>query len=60
MKRTLTAAYLVEYGAPLEFREVPIPEPGSGEVLVELETCGVCHTDLHIWKGEHIPEKDYL
>ena len=57
MKKTMTAAYLVEHGAPLEFREVPIPEPGSGEVLVELEACGVCHTDLHIWKGEHAPRK---
>jgi len=57
MKKTMTAAYLVDHGAPLEFREVPIPEPGPGEVLVELEACGVCHTDLHIWKGEHIPRK---
>ena len=36
MKKTMTIAYLVEHGAPLEFREVPIPEPGSGEALVKL------------------------
>jgi len=53
----MKAAYLVEHGAPLEIREVSIPEPGPGEVLVELEACGVCHTDLHIWKGEHAPRK---
>lgn len=58
MKKTMTAALLVEHGSPLELREMPVPEPGPGEVLVELEACGVCHTDLHIWKGEHVPRKD--
>ena len=58
MKKTMTAAFLVEHGAPLEFREVPMPAPGPDEVLVELEACGVCHTDLHIWKGEHPPRKE--
>ncbi len=57
MKNTMTAAFLVEHGMPLEFREVPIPDPGPGEVLVKLEACGVCHTDLHIWKGEYDPGK---
>ena len=58
MEKTMNAAVLVEHGAPLEIREVPVPEPGPGEVLVELEACGVCHTDLHIWKGEHVPRKE--
>ena len=58
MDKTMKAAYLVEHGAPLEMRKVPVPEPGPGEVLVELEACGVCHTDLHIWKGEHVPRKE--
>ena len=58
MNDTMKAAYLVEHGAPLEIRDVPVPEPGPGEVLVELEACGVCHTDLHIWRGDHVPRKD--
>jgi propanol-preferring alcohol dehydrogenase len=37
---------------PLEFADVPIPEPGEGEVLVRVSYCGVCRTDLHVVEGE--------
>jgi propanol-preferring alcohol dehydrogenase len=37
---------------PIREREVPIPEPGDGEVLVKVLACGVCRTDLHILDGE--------
>jgi succinate semialdehyde reductase (NADPH) len=36
----------------LRLEELPRPEPGPGEVLVEVAACGVCHTDLHVMKGE--------
>ena len=39
-------------GRPLQLCEVPDPVPGSGEVLIEIEACGVCRTDLHIVDGE--------
>jgi alcohol dehydrogenase, propanol-preferring len=39
-------------GRPLEEREIPVPEPGEGEVLVRVAACGVCRTDLHIVDGE--------
>lgn len=32
--------------------EIPLPEPAAGEVLIEVEACGVCRTDLHIVDGE--------
>src|SRR5204862_4217413 len=32
--------------------ELPDPEPGPGEVLIEVHACGVCRTDLHIVDGE--------
>ena len=32
--------------------EVPVPEPGSGEVLVRIEAAGICGTDRHLFKGE--------
>lgn len=38
--------------SPLTLRELSIPEPGDDEVLVKVEACGVCHTDLHIVEGE--------
>ncbi len=37
---------------PLEPREVPAPEPGSGEVRIRVRACAVCRTDLHIAEGE--------
>ena len=47
MPETMEAAVLVAPGKPLEIREVPVPKAGPGELLVELETCGVCHSDVH-------------
>jgi propanol-preferring alcohol dehydrogenase len=39
-------------GAPLVMRERPTPQPGPGEILVEVGACGVCRTDLHVVDGE--------
>ena len=49
---TMTAAVVTAFGAPLEVKEVPVPEPGPGQVLVELISTGVCHTDLHAAHGD--------
>jgi propanol-preferring alcohol dehydrogenase len=38
--------------APLDWKEVPRPEPGPGEVLIRVRACGVCRTDLHVVEGE--------
>ncbi len=38
-------------GAPVEVVEVIVPEPGPGEALVQVQACGVCHTDLHYKMG---------
>ncbi|CAM3685713.1 zinc-binding alcohol dehydrogenase family protein [Smaragdicoccus niigatensis] len=37
---------------PLEFTDVPVPEPESGELLVRVVSCGVCRTDLHVAEGD--------
>ena len=37
---------------PLRAEEIPIPDPGRGEVLVAVRACGVCRTDLHTVDGE--------
>jgi propanol-preferring alcohol dehydrogenase len=37
---------------PLSFRDRPVPEPGPREVLLRVEACAVCRTDLHIVDGE--------
>ena len=37
--------------------QCPVPQPGPGEVLVRVRTCGVCRTDLHILDGELAPHR---
>jgi propanol-preferring alcohol dehydrogenase len=46
------AAVVRSFDSPLEIEELPIPEPGAGQVLVRIETCGLCHTDIHAARGE--------
>ena len=47
----MRAAVLEEFGRPLSVQEVELDEPREGEVLVRLEACGVCHTDLYTASG---------
>jgi propanol-preferring alcohol dehydrogenase len=39
-------------GEPLRVAEVPVPEPGEGQVLLRVHCCAVCRTDLHVVDGE--------
>jgi len=48
----MKAAILHEFKAPLVIEEVPRPEPASDEVLIQVEACGVCHSDLHVAGGD--------
>jgi propanol-preferring alcohol dehydrogenase len=48
----MRAMVLTAPGQPLEERDLPIPEPGPGEVLIRVSACAVCRTDLHILDGE--------
>lgn len=47
-------------GAPVEVVPVHVPDPGPGEVLVTIQACGVCHTDLHYREGGISPEFPFL
>lgn len=38
-------------GAPVTVEYINVPDPGSGEVVVKIQACGVCHTDLHYRDG---------
>ena len=40
-----------EKGAPVTVETVLVPDPGPGEAVVRIQTCGVCHTDLHYREG---------
>lgn len=48
----MKAAVLSQIGGSLVVEEIPRPRPRAGEVLVKVTACGVCHTDLHVVKGE--------
>jgi D-arabinose 1-dehydrogenase-like Zn-dependent alcohol dehydrogenase len=37
--------------ASLEYKTIPVPKVGHDEVLINVKYSGVCHTDLHAWKG---------
>lgn len=52
MAKTMKAAVVREFGKPLSIDEVPIPEPGEGEIQVRIHASGVCHTDLHAAEGD--------
>ena len=38
--------------SPLRWAEIPVPEPGRGELLLRVHACGICRTDLHVVDGE--------
>ena len=48
----MKAAILHEFKRPLTIEEVTPPEVGSDDVLIEVEVCGVCHSDLHLADGD--------
>jgi propanol-preferring alcohol dehydrogenase len=43
---------LERVGGPLQLAELPVPEPGPGQVRLRVSACGVCRTDLHLLDGE--------
>ena len=48
----MKAMLLEKQGTPLILRDVRVPEPGPRQILVGVQACGVCRTDLHIVDGE--------
>ncbi|WP_347352676.1 zinc-dependent alcohol dehydrogenase [Intrasporangium sp.] len=48
----MKAAVVPALGAPLEVRDLEQPTPGPGQVLVAVENCGLCHTDIHAAQGD--------
>ncbi|MDR3581514.1 MAG: zinc-dependent alcohol dehydrogenase family protein [Oryzomonas sp.] len=48
----MRAMVLERPGTALELREMPIPRPSAGELLLNVKACGICRTDLHVMDGE--------
>ncbi len=55
MTQMMKAAVAHKLKTPLVIEEVPIPEPGYGDLLVKVTACGVCHSDLHAIDGDWTP-----
>lgn len=51
MPHEVRAVVAMKKGAPVEVQTIVVPDPGPGEVLVSVQACGVCHTDLHYREG---------
>jgi len=49
------AALLKDFGMPLAIEEVPTPEPTGDGVLVRVIAAGICHSDIHAWRGDYRP-----
>ena len=49
---TMRAAVMTGPGEPLQIETLQLPEPGPGEVRLQVAAVGMCHTDLHVLKGE--------
>ena len=60
MPHEVRAVVAAEKGAPVEVVTIVVPDPGPGEVLVSVQACGVCHTDLHYREGAINDEFPFL
>jgi propanol-preferring alcohol dehydrogenase len=48
----MRAMVLHAQGEPLRLEQLPVPQPGAGQVLLRVHACGVCRTDLHVVDGD--------
>jgi propanol-preferring alcohol dehydrogenase len=48
----MKAAVVHAFDQPLTIEDIPVPTPGPEQVLVKIETCGLCHTDIHAAHGD--------
>jgi S-(hydroxymethyl)mycothiol dehydrogenase len=60
MSRQVQGVVSLAKGAPVETRMIVVPDPGPGEVTVDIKACGVCHTDYHYREGAINDEFPFL
>ncbi|MER6746495.1 S-(hydroxymethyl)mycothiol dehydrogenase [Streptomyces fungicidicus] len=60
MSQQVRGVVVTAKDAPAEVTTIVIPDPGPGEAVVEIQACGVCHTDLHYKQGGIGDEFPYL
>jgi len=60
MPHSLRAVVARSKGEPVTVETIEVPDPGPGEVIVDVKACGVCHTDLHYREGAINDEFPFL
>jgi len=50
--KTQKGVIFYENGGELYYKDIPVPTPKANEILINVKYSGVCHTDLHAWKGD--------
>ncbi len=50
--KTQKGVIFYESGGELQYKDIPVPTPKANEILINVKYSGVCHTDLHAWKGD--------
>jgi propanol-preferring alcohol dehydrogenase len=57
----MKTARIVEVNQPLQVQELQIPKPKGAQVLIKVQSSGVCHSDIHLWEGGYQgPESQFL
>ncbi|MDE0928277.1 MAG: S-(hydroxymethyl)mycothiol dehydrogenase [Acidimicrobiales bacterium] len=60
MPHSVKAVVALAKGQPVSIETIEVPDPGPGEVLIDVKACGVCHTDLHYREGAINDEFPFL
>ncbi len=60
MSQEVRGVVALEKGAPVTLETIIVPDPGPGEAVVDIQACGVCHTDLHYREGAINDEFPFL
>ncbi len=47
----MDTARIIKPNQPLKIQELEIPKPRGSQVLVKVQSVGVCHSDIHLWEG---------
>ncbi|HKG88410.1 MAG TPA: alcohol dehydrogenase catalytic domain-containing protein, partial [Nitrososphaeraceae archaeon] len=47
----MKAARIIKPKESLEIRELEVPKPRGSQVLIKVQSSGVCHSDVHVWEG---------
>lgn len=56
----MKAAQVIRPNEPLQLKELPNLDPGDKQVVVQVHSSGVCHSDIHIWEGGYEGAKGQL